>query len=164
MTEPLRRRTFLRLALVGATVSVAAACAPASLAPPNPTTSSAAPTLAAKPTTAPAAAPTTAPTAPTLAAGGSRTNPELRRRGRRQQDWQGRPAHLRCAQLVVPARSPRRWHHATRLHLLSAEDRPLCPEPAWQGRPGHHHDPDAGRAAHANGLHPGRRSLTSAPE
>jgi putative aldouronate transport system substrate-binding protein len=66
MTEPIRRRTFLRLSLLGAAVSVAAACGPASSAPPNPT-SAAAPTAAPKPTTAPAAAPTQAAAAPTTA-------------------------------------------------------------------------------------------------
>jgi peptide/nickel transport system substrate-binding protein len=65
----LSRRHFLRVALLGGTAALAAACAPA--APPAapaaaPTTApAAAPTAApaAKPTTAPAAAPTTAPQA-----------------------------------------------------------------------------------------------------
>ncbi|MBV8718063.1 MAG: hypothetical protein JO020_27315 [Chloroflexi bacterium] len=63
--EPLSRRTFLRLSLVGAAVSVAAACGPASSTPPN-ATSAAAPAAAPKSTTAPAAPPTTA-AAPTNA-------------------------------------------------------------------------------------------------
>ena len=62
--RPFARRTFLRLSLSGAAVSLAAACGPASSQAPNQT---AAP--AAQPTTAPAAKPTTAAAAkPTAAA------------------------------------------------------------------------------------------------
>jgi peptide/nickel transport system substrate-binding protein len=58
------RRAFLRVATLGGTAMLAAACAPAAPAPPT-----AAPAAAAKPTTAPAAAPTTAAAAqPTTAA------------------------------------------------------------------------------------------------
>jgi len=64
------RRAFLRVATLGGTAMLAAACAPAAPAPPT-AAPAAAPTAApaaAKPTTAPAAAPTTAPAAaPTTA-------------------------------------------------------------------------------------------------
>ena len=66
------RRAFLRVATLGGTAMLAAACAPAAPAPaPTTAPAAAAPTTApaaAKPTTAPAAAPTTAPAAaPTTA-------------------------------------------------------------------------------------------------
>ncbi len=67
MSIPIARRTFLRLSLSGAAVSVAAACGPASSQPPapaQPTTPPAQPTAAPRPTTAPAQ-PTAAAGAPT---------------------------------------------------------------------------------------------------
>jgi peptide/nickel transport system substrate-binding protein len=64
------RRHFLRLAVLGGTAALAAACAPAAPTAAPTTAPAAAPTTApaAKPTTAPAAAPTTAPAAQATAA------------------------------------------------------------------------------------------------
>jgi peptide/nickel transport system substrate-binding protein len=118
------RRLFLRVALLGGTAALAAACAPT--APPAPTTApAAAPTTApaAKPTTAAAAAPTTAPAAQPTAAPAQQAAP-------------AQPAQVpRNKQLILM------WQGQAGKYIDYELWNPFAPDANHQNGPGLFHEP-----------------------